>query len=767
MAAEKLVKDTSGPVKAERDALQAATDAHSNAMQKHAMELPKITSQKETVAVIETKLQAMKVSLKSTAEMDLRKSEDKLAKAKEREEKLKGEFSNQWKAETAAFEETEKKVKNAAFGVKGANDDEKASKEANFTKQQAAHATNEAALKEKQEEVRADAAQLVADRQTEVDAKKKAVAELEPEKFKAKEDVCVQKQQALDGAKTELANAKTKDEETAATKKVADAEKELSAAQVIAFPGQAKEIKALGEARAKLHKTEIKEAKIKADIDTTEVARKAASDALTTKEAEVRKQAEIDVTNATTEVTAAEEALKVAKETLAAAEEKIRSRAEDEKKAAKAAIDAKREEIKKQEMLALSVGNKLATAQLEHARMMNALAVAEGRALHPEHDTVETCMEAVINAQASEDLQSRLDHGEVDCDEEHEILAAQDALKRAKLKTFLSIYGKITIPTEIAGSTHLIQAKNALREAKERENAEVLPEKPKPNKDGTINLNVNAKWGKTVYQRVLKHVKLSMTIQHVMMTISEFPDDVGLGVDLTEYKLNWMEDEEGYRLPRNSTVEELELHQDQVIFMCHKEPASVEEDPSVPKDGPKMAAKYSAHKFKADPKKKSSGGAYGTCKVQVDVYDNPRLDVLGAQPHFGMHFTKHQQTIGHVEDRQTLTFDVHVDEQVGTIIEEIRKAANLSANDDIFLFHGEGRHEDQDPDRHIEGDDTRTAFWTRGDALNELFVDHIEEYGPNYVAVAKFSDGVVPYHGRWVNRIDYDSDELEHHGTTR
>merc|ERR1711939_480633 len=111
------------------------------------------------------------------------------------------------------------------------------------------------------------------------------------------------------------------------------------------------------------------------------------------------------------------------------------------------------------------------------------------------------------------------------------------------------------------------------------------------------------------------------------------------------------------------------------------------------------------------------------------------------------------------------TFEVPLDGKVGTLIAMIRKAASIDDQQDIFLFHGEGVHEDADPDRHMEGDDTRTAFWTRGEMLHDLFIDHIDEYGPNYVAVAKNPDGVVPYHGRWVDRIDYDSDELEHHGT--
>ena len=99
------------------------------------------------------------------------------------------------------------------------------------------------------------------------------------------------------------------------------------------------------------------------------------------------------------------------------------------------------------------------------------------------------------------------------------------------------------------------------------------------------------------------------------------------------------------------------------------------------------------------------------------------LDLLGAQPCFGMEPTRlGRETF---PDRETYSFTVHLDAKVGTLIEMIRQAAEIDQNADIFLFHGEGVHEDADPDRHIEGDDSRIAFWTRNEMLQAMFLSLI------------------------------------------
>ena len=54
---------------------------------------------------------------------------------------------------------------------------------------------------------------------------------------------------------------------------------------------------------------------------------------------------------------------------------------------------------------------------------------------------------------------------------------------------------------------------------------------------------------------------------------------------------------------------------------------------------------------------------YGNATVMVDVYDNPRLDFLGAQPCFNMEPTKRQIDAGHwcertrhsIQESMTLT----------------------------------------------------------------------------------------------------------------
>jgi len=252
-----------------------------------------------------------------------------------------------------------------------------------------------------------------------------------------------------------------------------------------------------------------------------------------------------------------------------------------------------------------------------------------------------------------------------------------------------------------------------------------------------------------------------------MMLASEHPDDVGFGMDLTEMGLNWMETEDGAKLPRNSTLEDLGIHQHQTLVIAHKAPAvdapAEEEEQS---EAPTKAARYTSHIFKDDGADNNERGIYGVATINVEVFDHPRLDLLGAQPHYGMQFTKMQEKLDRTCPSEVHHIQVHLDQKVGGIIERIRLNAGIPDDSDIFLFHGEGKHEDEDPDRHLEGDDTRISFWTRGEMLQECWADHIHEYGPNFVAVSKEADGVVPYHGRWVDRMEYDSDELEHHGTS-
>jgi len=98
------------------------------------------------------------------------------------------------------------------------------------------------------------------------------------------------------------------------------------------------------------------------------------------------------------------------------------------------------------------------------------------------------------------------------------------------------------VAPELFDAPYFVQAEAAYKAAVARENAEHPPES-KFNADGTVNLEIVANWGKRNskdgkyeqhYSRVLTHLKRSFTIRHVMMLVNEYPDDIGLGVDLTE-----------------------------------------------------------------------------------------------------------------------------------------------------------------------------------------------------------------------------------------
>ena len=106
------------------------------------------------------------------------------------------------------------------------------------------------------------------------------------------------------------------------------------------------------------------------------------------------------------------------------------------------------------------------------------------------------------------------------------------------------------------------------------------------------------------FSRVFSHVKRSFTIRHVMMMVSEFPDDVGLGVDLTEDALNWIE-YEGRVLPEGRTLEDQEIPMHAVLEMCHhveEEKANTDEEAErlrrLRDNAPEKAAKYTGHLFK-------------------------------------------------------------------------------------------------------------------------------------------------------------------------
>jgi len=456
------------------------------------------------------------------------------------------------------------------------------------------------------------------------------------------------------------------------------------------------------------------------------------------------------------------------------------------------------------------------------------LAIAEGRNPHPDQDTIESCMMAVSDAEQvitrtdelagakarqddlhSDDhpiyfneireadlLKDQVDNLKLSGAAAEDIAAAelklteaQIALEQHKEKVWEEQQAiitkcemelkneeferemsrlRITPDPQYMNLAWIDQARHALLKARMAEEEEATRPHPR-NKDGTINIKIIATWGKDKFEQLLTHVRLSYTVQHVMHMIQdEYPEDVGFGIDLTEPKQQWFLNSEGDKLLFNRTLDDVGVDMDHTLQVVVKQ-AEAEAEPvwEPPASGPEKAARYQAHLFKDDTPEPEEPSDIGTTHVSVDVYDNPRLDHLGAQPHYGMHsqYSKLQHDIDATCECQTYGFEVRLDRKIGTLVEMIRNQANISHDMDIFLFHGEGVHEDHDPDRHIEGDDSRTAFWTRGDMLHELFIDHISEYGHQYVAVAKEADGIVPYHGRWVDRVDYDSDELEHHGT--
>jgi len=421
-----------------------------------------------------------------------------VARSQERLDAVSDDKHKTWTNELLVAEEAKLRLANAQKAFDEAKPEDKASKQANLDKQTAKATEASDAVASKMADVRESATQAVEDRKAAAVTAKERLEALDPAKAKAADDELQAQRNAVAAAEAAYEAEGEGDKKEELKTELANAQLALDGATAKAYPGMVSEMKVLNDTSAKLVKAEVKAAKYGSDLEKLDTEHKAAEEALATKEKEVRDAADIAVGEGETAVAVAEEAVKAAMDAVKAAEDKLVARTPEEKEAvikanqdaSKAHGEAKVAELKGE--------NQVHHWEHELSIVMGQIAVAEGRSQHPEHDTIETCAEAVLNTEAVEYQKQRLETMGADCDEQHEIDDAQKKLKQAELRAFMSMYGKISVDEGLLDAPDVVKAKAALRRAQEKEEmAEGLIERPPPNKDGTINIQLVAAGART------------------------------------------------------------------------------------------------------------------------------------------------------------------------------------------------------------------------------------------------------------------------------
>jgi len=635
-----------------RQALDTATKDHARAMQKHSRAEGELKRLREKQDIAETKLQAAKVGHRGTVELQEKDAEDALDRAKTRKDAVNAASGHHhtWKEEESAVEDYATRVTKAQETLAAATEEGKAQAERNLNKWTAALLESRSALEAKIKAIRDDAAEHVTFRTTALAVVREKVKRVDPEAhrgfvedYHAKYGMMMSAKGAIDTAlvkgeeditavvdkmadltmdseegEKQIAGIKAKTEadtapESALAQAVKEATSKYNAAATLAYPGMEVEAMQLAGTNAARVKALEKEKKSKQLMDDLDVDMKKKEKELDVAEEKCKVEANALVTTADAKVAEADAQLRDATAKYNAAQDSRSSRTtEDKKKWHDDYASAKKLESD-QDVLLLKAINASAAAENRCDKYSLAYLVTQGKAFHPEHGTLDTCLEAVQNAEIVENLKARLELGAGDADELAEIEALKKKIQAAELKLFLSCYGKLSLPSELLHASYLKQASYALEIAKAKEEA-IHPDPNAMNRDGTINLQIVANWGKRDkdgkyekhFTRSLTHVKRSYTLRHVMMLISEYPDDVGLGVDLTEDALNWIE-YEGRQLPEGRTLEDQEIPMHAGLEMCHhfdkkKEKTAEELEAErlrrLRENAPATAAKYTGHQFK-------------------------------------------------------------------------------------------------------------------------------------------------------------------------